>query len=74
MLVTLPGIVMPVKLVQFSNARSPMLVTLPGMVTLVSVVLLSNASFPMLATKLEMTTAPPLPVYEKRVIASSLVV
>ena len=35
MLVTLSGIVILVKLVQYSNALTPMLVTLSGIVTLV---------------------------------------
>ena len=43
MLVTLFGIVTLVKLVQFSNASSPMLVTLFEIVTLVKLVQFSNA-------------------------------
>ena len=39
MLVTLSGMVMPVRLLQFRKAYSPMLVTLSGMVMLVNSVL-----------------------------------
>ena len=56
MLVTLPGIVMLVKLPQLSNAAAPMLVTLFGIVMLVKLLQLSNALFPMLVTPSSITT------------------
>ena len=43
MLVTLDGIIMLVKLLQLSNAQSPMLVTLDGIVMLVKPLQLQNA-------------------------------
>ena len=56
MLVTLLGMVMPVKPVQFWNALVPMLVTLLGMVMLVKPVQFWNALVPMLVTLLPMVT------------------
>ena len=50
MVVTLFGIVMAVREVQYKNALSPMAVTLVGMVTLVSEVQLLNALLPMAVT------------------------
>ena len=50
MLVTLSGIVILVKLLQPSNAQSPILVTLLGIVTLVKLVQPSNAQLPILVT------------------------
>ena len=50
MLVTLSGMVMLVKEVQYSNAESPMLVTLSGMVMLVKASQERNALSPMLVT------------------------
>ncbi len=63
MLVTLSGIVMPVKPLQYLNAISPMLVTLSGIVTLVRPLQPRNAEYPMLVTGLPpsvsgMVTAP----------------
>ena len=51
MLITLPGIVTLVRLLQSSNAESPMLVTLSGIVTLVRLLQLANADLPMLVTE-----------------------
>ena len=50
MLVTLDGIVIFVKLPQFSNDSSPMLVTLDGIVILVKLTQFSNDSSPILVT------------------------
>ena len=50
MLVTLPGIVRLVRLVQFWKTQSPKLVTLLGIVTLVRLVQAENAPSPMLVT------------------------
>ena len=55
MLVTLSGIVMLVKLLQFSNADSPMLVTLSGIVMLIKPQP-ENAAVPMLVTPSSITT------------------
>ena len=52
MLVTLSGIVMLVRLVQFKKAESPMLVTLSGIVMLVTLLQLQKAWVPMLVTGL----------------------
>ena len=51
MLVTPSGIVMLVRLVQYSNARLPMLVTLSGIVTLVRSVQKLKALSPMLGKR-----------------------
>ena len=58
MLVTLPGIVMSVKLLQPKNAESPMLVTLFGMLMLVMLLHSLNADFPMLVTPSGIVTSP----------------
>ena len=52
MLITLSGIVMLVRLVQFKKAESPILVTLSGIVMLVRLVQLQKAWVPMLVTGL----------------------
>ena len=50
MIVTLVGMVMLVRLLQFWNAQSPMIVTLFGMVMLVRLLQFRNAPAPMLVT------------------------
>ena len=66
MLVTLLGIVMLVRLVQFCERLLPMLVTLPGIVTLVRLWQLKNALVPMLVTLLAIVTLVRLAAYIER--------
>ena len=75
MVVTLPGIVTLVRLVQSLNAYAPMLVTLAGIVTLVRLAAAKTGSwpFPMMVTNrplmlVGMVTAPPGPVYAMMVM------